>query len=74
MPNIKVINSTGNVDYAELTAVVTVGEETAKLLSKKLGREVLPGEQFDVGTLAVYHKNPIKRFFANLNIKKNVFN
>ncbi len=71
-PNVKVASS--SIDYAELSAVVTVGEETAARLSKQLGRKVEPGEQFDLGTLAVYHKNPIKRFWENFKIKKNILN
>jgi len=60
--------------YSEVCGIVTVGEESAKLLSEKLGREVKPGEQFDLGTLAIYHRNPLKRLFATLNIKKHIFN
>lgn len=70
----RVIAANGNVEYAELTAVVTVGEESAKRLSKQLGRKVEPGEQFDIGTLAVHHKNWLKRTIATLKIKKNIFN
>lgn len=59
----------------ELSGVVTVGEESAKVLSKKLGREVKPGEEFDLGVLAYYNKNRWKNFLANLKIsrKRNVF-
>lgn len=70
----KVIATSANVEYAELQGVVTVGEESAKRLSKVLGRKVEAGEQFDLGTLAIYHKNPIKRWMAILKIKKNIFN
>lgn len=68
------INVNGNVDYAELTGMVTVGEESAKVLSKKLNREVKAGEVFDLGTLAIYHKSRRKRIWETLKIKKNVFN
>ena len=71
-PAIKVASA--DVKYAEVSGVVTVGEETAALLSKKLGRKVEAGEKFDLGTLSIYHKNPLKRFFANLKIKKHIFN
>lgn len=70
----RIISAEGNIDYAELTAVVTVGEETAKRLSAQLGRKVEPGEQFDIGTLAVHHKNWFKRTLETLKIKKNIFN
>jgi hypothetical protein len=69
----KIIAAEANVEYAELQGIVTVGEETAKLLSKKLGRKVEAGEQFDLGTLAVFHKNRWKNFKENLKIKKNIF-
>lgn len=69
-----IISAGGNVEYAELSGVVTVGEETAKRLSAQLGRKVNVGEQFDLGTLAVYHKNWLKRTLATLKIKKNIFN
>lgn len=66
--------TSANMKYAELCGTVTVGEETAAILSKKLGRKVKAGETFDLGTLAVYHKNPVKRFLANLKIKKHILN
>lgn len=68
------VASPGIIDYAELTGTVTVGEESAKRLSEVLGRKVEPGETFDLGTLAVYHKNPFKRFWETLKIKKHLFN
>ena len=59
----------------ELSGVVTVGEESAKLLSEKLGRKVEPGETFDLGTLAYFHRDRKKRFLANLELsrKKTIF-
>jgi hypothetical protein len=66
--------TSADIKYAEVAGIVTVGEETAAMLSKKLGRRVEVGETFDLGTLAVYHKNPIKRFLATLKIKKNILN
>lgn len=72
-PVLKVASA--NVKMAEMSGVVTVGEESAKRLSKALGREVLPGEQFDLGTLSYYHKNPAKRIFNTMfKIKRNPFN
>jgi hypothetical protein len=71
-PVIKVTSA--SVKYAEIGGIVTIGEETAKLLSEKLGREVLPGEKFNLGTLAIYHKNPVKRLVSSLKIKKHIFN
>jgi hypothetical protein len=70
----KIISANANVEYAELVGIVIVGEESAALLSKKLGREVKAGEQFDLGTLAVYHKSRLKTIWETLKIKKNVFN
>lgn len=64
--------TSANVKYSELCGSVTVGEETAKRLSKKLGRKVEAGEVFDLGTLAVYYRNPLKRLWENLKIKKNI--
>lgn len=74
IPAVKVASA--KIQFAELSGSVTVGEESAKLLSKKLGREVKPGETFDLGVLAVYHQNSIKRFLSNFKLffKKNIFN
>jgi hypothetical protein len=66
--------TSAEVKHAELSGVVTVGEESAKVLSKKLGREVKAGEQFDLGILSVYDRNPFKRLWATLKIKKHIFN
>lgn len=72
-PVIKVASA--NVKMAEMSGVVTVGVESAARLSKLLGREVKPGEQFDLGLLSYYHKNPIKRMFNTMfKIKRNPFN
>lgn len=76
-PEITVTTSTGtdaNVEYAELEGIVTVGEESAKRLTEILGREVKVGEQFDLGTLAVYYKDKKKNRKAQKKIKRNVFN
>jgi hypothetical protein len=70
----KKITVDANVEYAELQGIVTVGAESAALLSKKLGRKVEVGEQFDLGTLAIHYKNPWKNFWANLKIRKHIFN
>jgi hypothetical protein len=46
-------------------AVVTVGPESAALLSKKLGRKVEPGEQFDIGTVSLNgDATPAKHLFS----------
>lgn len=72
-PVIKVASA--NVKSAELHGSVVVGEETAKMLTKKLGREVLPGEEFDLGLLSYYNKNFFKRMKTTIfDIKKNVLN
>lgn len=59
----------------ELEGIVTVGEESAKRLSKVLGRKVEAGETFDLGTIAVYRKNRTRNFLDNLKLsrKKSVF-
>jgi hypothetical protein len=57
-----------------VSGVVTVGPESAKLLSKKLGRKVYPGEQFDVGVLSHYHPKFSHRlwwFLKNLRYKNH---
>lgn len=72
-PTIKV--ATANVKMAEMSGIVTVGEASAQKLTTLLGREVLPGETFDLGTLSYYHRNPIKRIFNTaFKIKRNPFN
>jgi hypothetical protein len=58
----------------EVSGKVTVGPESAALLSKKLGRKVEVGEQFDLGVLATYNKNPLRRIWSTLKIKKHLFN
>ena len=68
------IAAEANVEYAELTGIVTVGEESAKRLSEMLGRKVEVGEQFDLGTLAVHHKDSKKQKKALKSIKKHIFN
>lgn len=68
LPKVLVRITEANVKYAELSGKVIVGEQSAARLTKQLSREVLPGEVFDLGTLAVFHKNPLKRFIANLKI------
>lgn len=59
-----VVVHSAKAKHAELSGVVIVGEESARLLSEKLRREVKPGERFDLGVLAVYDSNPIKRFLG----------
>lgn len=73
-PKLKAVFARGRGESGELTAIVTVGEEQAKLLSEKLGREVKPGDQFDLGTIAVFERNRWKRFWKTLKIRNNIFN
>lgn len=64
----KLFPASADVKFAELSGVVTVGPEHAKILSEKLGREVLPGEKFDLGVIAAYHRNPIKRLYHDFRV------
>jgi hypothetical protein len=67
--------ATANVKMAELSGIVTVGPESAAVLTEKLGRTVEPGEQFDLGTLAYYSNNPARRLWRSLRgIRRNPFN
>lgn len=68
VPKVTVRSTTAQVRRAELHGVVTVGPESAKLLSEKLGREVKVGEQFDLGALAVYDESFWKRLKENVSI------
>jgi len=68
IPKIVIRSTSAKVKYAEVQGMVTVGPESAKLLSEKLGRKVEVGEQFDLGTLAVYHENPWKRIWGTLKV------
>ena len=65
LPKVTVQQANAN-KRQQLSGVVTVGPESAVLLTKKLGRKVEPGEQFDLGVLATYDPNPFKMFWANL--------
>lgn len=67
----KIAAADANVQYAELLGVVTVGEESAKRLTKLLGRKVEIGEQFDLGTLAVFYKDEEKNEEAQKRVAKN---
>jgi hypothetical protein len=69
LPAITVQNAQTKTEQS-LQAVVTVGPETAALLSEKLGRTVLPGEQFDIGTVAYYHPNPLRRLWGSLKASR----
>lgn len=68
IPRVVIRSTTAEIKHAELHGVVTVGPESAKLLSKKLGREVKVGETFDLGALAVYDQSFWKRLKANVKI------
>lgn len=65
---IPVITSSAKIKRAELHAVVTVGPETAALLSEKLGRKVEVGEQIDLGMVAVHDEKPFRRLKDNIKI------
>lgn len=54
----------------ELSGVVIVGEESAKRLTKVLGRKVEVGEEFDLGLLAVYRKDAEQNEKDNLEISR----
>lgn len=66
LPRIVIKSANANVKHAEVSGTVTVGPESAAILSKKLGRKVEPGEEFDLGVLATYDQNPFKNFWGNL--------
>jgi hypothetical protein len=63
-PAIRVQSATIKTEYA-VSAMVTVGPEHAAKLSKELGREVLPGEQFDIGVVSYYHPSTIRRLWGS---------
>ncbi len=56
--------ASADVKFAEVSGVVTVGPETAARLGVPVGTQV------DLGTLAVYHRNPVRRFLANLRLRR----
>jgi hypothetical protein len=65
----KIFAQSANVKSAELMGKVIVGPESAARLGIPVGTEV------DLGTLAYYHKNPVKRFWGMITkIRKNPFN
>ena len=68
IPKVTIRSTSAKVKHAELHGVVTVGPESAELLSKKLGRKVEVGEQFDLGAIAVYDQSFWKRLKANIAI------
>lgn len=68
VPKVTIRSTTAEVKRAELHGVVTVGPESAALLSKKLGREVKVGEQFDLGAIAIYDQSFWKRLKENVVI------
>jgi hypothetical protein len=68
VPKVIIRSANANVKSAELHGAVTVGPESAKLLSKKLGREVKPGEVIDLGVIAYYNENPLKRLWGTLKV------
>lgn len=68
LPKITIRSTTAKVKHAELSGVVTVGPESAEKLTKLLGRKVEVGEQFDLGTIAMYDDNFWKRLKGNVKI------
>lgn len=58
MRTVPIIRSTNaNLKYASVSGKVTVGAESAARLTKKLGRKVEVGEEFDLGVLAEYNRD-----------------
>lgn len=70
-PKIVIRSTSAKVKKAQLGGIVTVGPESAKLLSEKLGREVKVGEQFDLGVIAELDSNPFKNFLAQVRVAMN---
>lgn len=68
IPKVTIRSTTAKVKHAELSGVVTVGPESAAKLTQLLGRKVEVGEQFDLGTLAVYDESFWKRLKANVQV------
>ena len=65
----KVFVNSADIKAVELQGKVIVGPESAAKLGVPVGTEV------DLGTLAYYHRNPVRRLWGNLNkIKRNPFN
>lgn len=58
----------GSTKFAEVSGTVTLGPESAKKYGLPVGHVV------DLGTLAVYHKNPLKRFWSQRRVKKHLLN
>lgn len=60
---------------AELSLVVTIGQETAdKLNAEQSERWYKAGDVIDLGVQSVYHKNWFKRMWAVAKIRKHVLN
>lgn len=68
IPKVVIRSAEANVKSAELHGSVIVGEESAALLTKKLGRKVEPGEVFDLGVVAYYNENPLRRLWGTLKV------
>lgn len=75
----KVINLPSNAKSAELEGQVTIGEESAAKLNSigqrhPEGREYRAGDVINLGTVAYYHKNPIKRLWGSVvKIRPHIF-
>lgn len=61
----KVVNTRSNMKSVELSAVVIVGPETAARLGVPVGTAI------DQGTLAYWHRNPIRRFWGRLTRRRH---
>ena len=61
----KVNSTNSNMKSVELGAVITVGPETAARLGVPVGTQV------DLGTLAYWHRNPIRRFIGRLRRRRH---
>lgn len=61
-------STSAKVKHAELEGIVTVGPESAEKLTRLLGRKVEVGEQFNLGTLAVYDESFWKRLKGNIKV------
>lgn len=68
MPSIKIVSAKASMKHAELSGIVTIGEETAARLNKKNKGTFKAGDQINLGTIALYDENPLKSWWANFLI------
>lgn len=64
----RIVSANANIRHAEVSGVVIIGDETAAKLTKKYKKEFKAGDQVDLGTLAYFDENPIKRWWVNFKI------